>query len=355
MQRISRRKFLTWLAALSGAATAEPLLTACRRAGIPATVQADLQESSPTVRPPASTTNPGQQPANPTSETGPDPSGQPTAVDSHAALPDLVVSHGNDPEQTVMLAIEALGGMQRFVPQGARVVIKPNICVAYHSYEYAATTNPFVIGALVKLCLQAGAKSVRVMDYPFGGSAEEAYAVSGIQEQVQAAGGEMTSMSRLKFIPVDIPGGKSLAKAAIYDDILNADVLINVPIAKHHSLARLTLGMKNLMGTIQDRPAMHADLGQRLADLTSRIYPTLTVVDAMRILMNHGPTGGSLDDVRQTETVIASPDIVAADSFAASLFGLQPDELAYISAGSAMGLGQKDLASLRIEEINANP
>jgi uncharacterized protein (DUF362 family) len=193
------------------------------------------------------------------------------------------------------------------------------------------------------------------MDHPFGGTPEEAYAVSGIQEQVHAAGGEITSMSRLKFIPIDIPSGKSLAKTAIYDDILNADVLINVPIAKHHSLARLTLGMKNLMGTIQDRPAIHADIGQRLADLTSRIYPTLTVVDAIRILMNHGPTGGSLEDVKKMDTVIVSPDIVAADSFAAALFGLRPDDLAYVSAGAAMGLGRKDLENLRIEEINATP
>ena len=137
----------------------------------------------------------------------------------------------------------------------------------------------------------------------------------------------------------------------IFDDVLNADVLINVPIAKHHSLARLTLGMKNLMGVIRDRPSIHRNIGQRLADLTSRVYPTLTVVDAVRILVANGPTGGNLDDVRKTDTVIASPDIVAADSYASTLFGLRPEELAYIQAGAAMGLGRSELGTLKIEEI----
>jgi uncharacterized protein (DUF362 family) len=137
----------------------------------------------------------------------------------------------------------------------------------------------------------------------------------------------------------------------IYDDVLKADVLINVPVAKHHSLARLTLGMKNLMGVIKNRDPIHHNMGQRLADLTSRIHPILTVIDAVRILRDHGPTGGNLEDVQAMNTIIASPDIVAADSYAASLFGLKPDELHYIVAGAAMGLGRSDLENLKIEEV----
>ena len=125
-----------------------------------------------------------------------------------------------------------------------------------------------------------------------------------------------------------------------------------MPIAKHHSLARLTLGMKNLMGTIRDRGAIHANLGQRLADLTSLIRPTLTIIDAVRILMDNGPTGGDLGDVKKLDTVIVSPDIVAADSYAATLFGLEPGDLGYIKAGSDMSLGRSDIRNLKIEEIN---
>jgi len=271
----------------------------------------------------------------------------PTAV----SYPDLVVARGPTPEHLVRQGLAALGGMPRFVHPGARVVIKPNICVAYHSYEYAATTNPWVVGELVRQCLAAGAAQVTVMDSPFGGSAEQAYAISGIEAQVQAAGGEMHLMRSFKYVATDLPQGRDLHALEIYDDVLNADVLINVPIAKHHSLARLTLGMKNLMGVIRDRPLMHQAIGQRLADLASRVRPALTIVDAVRMLMAHGPSGGSLADVRQADTLILSTDIVAADSYAATLFGLQPDDLPYLRAGRDMGLGQSDLGAMRIEEL----
>jgi uncharacterized protein (DUF362 family) len=279
------------------------------------------------------------------------PTATPSAEPS-LAQPHLVVARNGEPEEMVRRALAALGGMGRFVKPGDDVIVKPNICVAYHTYEYAATTNPWVVGALVKLALDAGARRVRVMDYPFGGSAEQAYVTSGIQEQVRSAGGQMEAMTQFKFVDANIPEGVDLQQCKIYDDVLKADVLIDVPIAKHHGLARLTLGMKNLMGVIYDRPAMHRNLGQRLADLSSRVRPTLTVVDAVRILMDHGPTGGSLEDVRQADTLIVSPDLVAADSYAATLFGLKPDDLAYVRAGAQMGLGRSNLSSLRIEEIN---
>jgi uncharacterized protein (DUF362 family) len=266
-------------------------------------------------------------------------------------VPDIAVARGGEPEALVRGALAALGGMERFVPKNASVIIKPNICVAYHTYEYAATTNPWVVGALVKACLEAGARSVQVTDFPFGGSAEEAYAISGIQEQVEGAGGEMIYMSKFKFVNADIPEGQDLKKTKAFGDALEADVLIDVPIAKHHGLARLTLGMKNLMGLIQDRGSIHANLGQRVAELTSLFRPTLTVVDAVRILMNNGPTGGDLGDVKQLDTVVISPDIVAADSYATTLFGLRPEDIAYIPAAAAMGLGRSDLSNLKIEEI----
>jgi uncharacterized protein (DUF362 family) len=137
----------------------------------------------------------------------------------------------------------------------------------------------------------------------------------------------------------------------MYEDVINADVVINVPIAKHHSLARLTLGMKNLMGVIRDRPMMHTNIGQRLADLTSRVRPALTVVDAVRMLMRNGPTGGNLADVVKADYVIASHDIVAADSYTAERFGVTPLSLSYVQAGTAMGLGRSDLENLDIHDI----
>jgi uncharacterized protein (DUF362 family) len=133
---------------------------------------------------------------------------------------------------------------------------------------------------------------------------------------------------------------------------LDADVLINVPIGKDHSLGRLTLGMKNLMGVTLNRGEFHSNLGQRLADLSSLVRPTLTVVDAVRILMDHGPTGGSLDDVKLANTIIASHDVVAADAYAATLFGLTGADVPAVVAGAEMGLGTMDLGRIKVQEIS---
>jgi uncharacterized protein (DUF362 family) len=354
MTQVSRRDFLRMLAMGAGALTLEQLLAACgmnpTTAVLPATplpsptqqAQANLPSQSPTAT--ASAVGPATAAPSAATET-------PTALP--AGAPDLVVARGSDPETIVRRSLAAFGGIEKFVPKGANVVIKPNICVAYHTYEYAATTNPWVVGALVKSCLEAGASRVQVMDFPFGGTAQEAYGKSGIDEQVKAAGGEMVFMPGFKYVSADIPQGKDLKKTKVFGDVMKADVLINVPIAKTHSLARLTLGMKNLMGLIKDRSAIHINLGQRLADITSLFRPTLTVVDAVRILVANGPTGGNLDDVKQLDTVIVSPDIVAADSYATTLFGMRPEDIAYIPAAAAMGLGRSDLQSLKIEEVSA--
>jgi uncharacterized protein (DUF362 family) len=264
----------------------------------------------------------------------------------------LAVARGADPAEITRRAVAALGGIERFVKSGHDVIIKPNMCVDYHRPEYAATTNPTVVATLVSLCLGAGAKRVRVMDMPFGGLPDSAYTVSGIAGAVQAAGGEMEVMSRVKFVKTAIPAGRDITEWEIYQDVLKADVLINVPIAKHHSLARLSLGSKNLLGVVGKPNAIHRNLGQRVADLASLIRPTLSVVDAVRILVTHGPTGGSLNDVKQTDTIIASHDLVAADAYAATLFGLTGPDIAYIQAGADMGLGTMDLESIKIDEIS---
>ena len=313
--------------------TLPPLATA-----IPPTTRA----SAATTSAPSSTVAPTTEPAAPIAA--------PTTAD--AAYVAVARGAGADPAELTRRAIAALGGIERFVKPGADVIIKPNICNAYHGPEYASTTNPDVVAAIVALCLGAGATRVRVMDFPFGGSAQAGYESSGIAAAVKAAGGEMDTMNRLKFNKTAIPQGKILRSSNIYSDILDADTVINIPIAKTHGSATLTLGMKNLMGVIQGRNALHArGLHQCIADLNSAVRPQLTVVDAYRMLMANGPTGGNLDDVKQANTVIASADVVAADAYAATLFGMKPEAIGYIKLGAAMGLGTLDLKTLRIEEI----
>jgi len=242
--------------------------------------------------------------------------------------------------------------MERFVKPGQSVIVKPNICVAYHGPEYAATTNPQVVAELVKMCLEAGASSVMVMDHPFGGTAEQAYKISQIENAVKAVDGQMIIMGSAKFKDTEIPQGKDIKKWLIYQDALKADVIIDVPIAKTHGLARLTLAAKNLMGLTENRGGLHTNLGERMVDLYTLFKPKLIVVDAYRMLMAHGPTGGNLKDVKLAKTVIASHDIVAADAYATTLFGLKPEEISYIKAGAARGIGTMDLKSIKIEEIS---
>ena len=307
--KLTRRQFIQWASA-AGIGTA---LTAC---GGPATSE---EEASHVTQ------------------------GRPAAY--------LAVARGSDPKAITRAAIEAIGGIERFVTEGDNVIVKPNICVDYRTYEYGATTNPEVVATLVELCLGAGARRVRVMDTPFGGTPKSAYVRSGIADAVQAAGGEMEVMNHAKFLETEIPQGQDIARWPVYQDILSADVVINVPIAKHHNLARLSLGGKNLLGVILRPNMIHVNLGQRVADLISLVRPELTVVDAVRTLMTHGPTGGNLNDVRQADTVIASHDIVAADAYAATLFDLTGADISYIKAAAEMGLGTLDLESIQVEEI----
>ncbi|MBI5879224.1 MAG: DUF362 domain-containing protein [Chloroflexi bacterium] len=353
----TRRQFLRGAITVSAAAFVAQL-TGCAPAGSP----------TPTAVPPTIT----PEPPEPTAATAPAPTAsstpatraatalptkaQPTPVAAAPTAPVgtyLAVARGDDPAELARRAVRALGGMERFVQKGQSVLVKPNICVAYHGPEYAATTNPQVVAAIVQMCREAGASSVTVMDYPFGGSADQAYKISQIGDAVRAAGGQMVTMTALKFKETDIPAGKDIHKWPVYQDALKADVLIDVPIAKHHNLARLTLAHKNLMGLIQNRESIHSGIGERLADLATLFKPRLTIVDAYRMLMANGPTGGSLSDVKLQKTLIASADIVAADAYAATLFGLKPESISYIAASAARGTGTLDLKSIKIEEIAA--
>jgi uncharacterized protein (DUF362 family) len=355
MTKLSRRELLIRLAAGAGALTLQSLLAGC--APKPTEQPTHFPPTSLPTQPPAST-----QTAQSTSTSLPGtPTKTQTAAPSSTPLPqptatpapyDMVVARNGEPDALVRKAIEAYGGMQKFIKPGMKVIIKPNICVAYHTYEYAATTNPWVVGTLVKMCLEAGAASVRVMDQPFGGTAKDAYAKTGIEEQVKANGGEMVLMSAYKYVPAQIKKGIRLKSTVLYDEFLKADAIINVPIAKNHSLSLLTMGMKNLMGIVDDRVGMHGGLGQKLADLYTLVTPTLNVIDAVRILTGNGPTGGSLADVKKLNTIVVSQDIVAADSYAASFFNYLPEDLAYITAATAMKLGRSDLKNLKIQEIN---
>lgn len=260
----------------------------------------------------------------------------------------LIISEGTDPNSLIEKGFTALGGIGALIPKGATVVLKPNFSVPRRPEE-AATTNPQLVAAVVKQCLAAGAKEVKVIDYPFQ-SPPVCLTNSGIKKAVEAMGGKAYAINEQSFYTqVDI-GGKVLKTALFSKDVLNADVFINFPILKHHSMTKLTLGLKNMMGLVWDRGYFHrTDLTQCIAELASFRKPHLTIVDATRGIIDNGPTGPGT--IREWNQVIFGTDPVAVDTYAATLFGHKPTDIAYITAAAQLGMGQMDLRKLTVVKV----
>jgi uncharacterized protein (DUF362 family) len=245
-------------------------------------------------------------------------------------------------------ALEAIGGLKRFVGRGSVVWIKPNIGWD-RSPEQAANTNPDLVATVVRLCFEAGAKTVKVGDNPCD-LAVKSYANSGIADAARGAGAEVLMLDRTRFKETAV-NGERVKSIPIFPGILECDLVINIPVVKHHVLATGTLCMKNYMGVIENRRFFHQDIPTCLADITRFMKPRICILDGIRVLTAHGPKGGKLEDVAVKATVAAGTDIVALDSFGAELLGKQRAEIKSISIGEKAGLGKADYRSLALEEI----
>jgi uncharacterized protein (DUF362 family) len=262
------------------------------------------------------------------------------------------VVRGPSPERIVRAAVDALGGIRRFIAKGDVVVVKPNIGWDRRP-EQAATTNPEVVATLVKLCFEAGARKVKVFDRTCN-DARRCYVQSGIEAAARAAGAEVSFVDERRFREVPIPHGVAIKAWPIYIDLLEADKVISAPIAKHHGLCRLTLCHKNWMGVMgENRGRIHQRLDDTLVDISTVIKPAFTVLDAVRILTNHGPQGGDPADVRRLDTVIAGTDLVAIDAYGTTLFGLTGADIGYVREAARRGLGVMDLGRLSIRKFEA--
>ncbi|AJF08028.1 cytoplasmic protein [Geoalkalibacter subterraneus] len=263
----------------------------------------------------------------------------------------LARRQSSDIEELVSQTLSALGGMESFVRPGETVVIKPNIGWD-RTPETAANTHPLVVRALIEHCLEAGAKSVDLFDRSCN-DPRRCYVSSGIEEMVRGLKSDrvrISHMDRRAYREIAIRSGVELQRWPFYQPALDADRYINVPVAKHHGLSTLTLGLKNTMGVIGgNRGVLHRSLPEALADINTVVHSDLTVIDATRILVANGPQGGRLEDVREARTLIASPDIVAADSEATRLFDLEPHDLPMITVAARRGLGVMDPA--RVEQV----
>jgi uncharacterized protein (DUF362 family) len=265
------------------------------------------------------------------------------------ALPDLAIARARGPAELVDAALEAMGGMGRFISKGDAVVVKPNIGWD-RTPEQAADTNPVVVRTVIDQCFKAGAAKVIVVDNTCN-QARRCYTRSGISEAAEEAGADVRYINERKFKDTKV-GGEVLKNWLVYSDFLEADKIINVPIAKHHSLSRLTLSMKNWIGAVGGRRnQLHQKIGEVCADLSSFFKPSLTVLDAVRILRANGPQGGSLKDVQQMDTIAAGVNETSIDSFGASLFGLKPEDVSYVKVAAARGLGETDLTKINVVQV----
>lgn len=264
------------------------------------------------------------------------------------ANPDLFVLECTDYKKLIREGFNNLGGIEKFVKPGNYVVLKPNAAWERKPQD-AATTHPDLVEETIRLCLQAGARKVDIIEHTCD-NWQNSFKITGIADAVKRAGGNLISLSESgTFREIEIEKAKTLKKAMVASQVLEADVFINMPIAKDHGSATLTMGMKNHMGIVKDRGIFHTNgLHQCIADITSYIKPNLIIMDCTRILTTNGPKGPG--NVRILNKIILGTDQVAVDSLGATYFGYKPHDIGYIKIANEMGLGRSDIENLTICE-----
>jgi len=285
---------------------------------------------------------------------------------SHGLRPQLAIMHGDarpgelEPRIVRLMtraAVNALGGIRKLVKKGDRVVIKPNMAWN-RPPEMAANTNPWVVAALVEMCRGAGARWVKVMDHTISKDPRSCYQTSGIAQAAAQAGAQVAYVDRSRFVEVPIEDGYALTRWLFYDEFVSADlcdVLINVPVLKHHGTSRLSIGLKNVLGMAGgERGDLHKQIHRKIADLNRVVRADLTVMDAYRVMRLHGPTGGRLDDVDNSvegaRRIVAGVDPVAVDAYGAWMFGYKQGEIGFVDFAAQAGLGSADWRAAGVVE-----
>lgn len=265
-------------------------------------------------------------------------------------MPQMAVVSGGAPDALAAAAIAALGGMNRFISRGDVVVLKPNIGWD-RVPQQAANTNPDLVKAIARMCFEAGAKKVVVTDVSCN-DARRCFMRSGIARAAESAGATVLLPEERRFRDYRI-NGELLTVWPIYTPIIESDKIINMPIVKHHNLSRVTMGMKNWYGILGGRRnQLHQNVDIGIADLATFIRPTLTVLDAYRVLTANGPQGGNLNDVKLVKTVAAGTDPIAIDAFGATFLGLTAEQIPYINIGHERGLGNKNFSELQVKHVS---
>jgi uncharacterized protein (DUF362 family) len=340
MRQMDRRTFLLTTGRWLAVAAVAPTISGCARLLRWSDSQGGLNDSD------VASVDGGS------SSTATTASGLQTTTTGSPSTPDLAVIRGESPDINVRAAVAQLGGMERFVKRNAKVVVKPNVLTG-RAPEYAVCTNPIVIGAIVRMCYEAGAAQVTVLDNSTA-SPRAAFQEAGLTQATQEAGGTIKYLTNRNFETVSIPNAEALTSWPLVTDVFEADTFINVPICKVHGGAGLTLSMKNLMGIMGgNRGQVHTKMATKLSDLCTIVKPQLVILDAYRALVRNGPSGGNLKDVRMPKTCVAGTSQVAIDAYGCKIMGWQPLDLPTLAEASRRGLGDPDLAHYAIFEGTA--
>jgi len=282
------------------------------------------------------------------------PSANPLA--ETVALPDfsiagagrnLSIITGSDRVKTLNRALQALGGIEQFIKHGDRVVLKVNAAFASPA-SLGATSHPDLVGELVRLCFRAGAATVSVTDNPINDPAS-CFALSGIARAAESAGARVILPNASAFKPTTLAGGRLIKEwPLLFEPLRGATKLIGIAPIKDHHRSGASMTMKNWYGLLGGRRnVFHQDIHTIIFELAQLVRPTLVILDGTNTMMSNGPTGGSFEDLKATQTMIASTDQVAADAFGATLLGKTATDLPFIVKAAAAGVGTADYESLK--------
>jgi uncharacterized protein (DUF362 family) len=258
----------------------------------------------------------------------------------------LSIVTGTDRLKTVNRGLLALGGIDQFIKRGDRVVLKVNAAFASPP-ALSATTNPDLVAEIAKLCLRVGAASVIVTDNPIN-DPNSCFTLSGIAKAAGSAGAKMAFPSPGSFQPTTLTGGRLIRDwPLLFEPFMGATKLIGLAPVKDHHRSGASLAMKNWYGLLGGRRNIfHQDIFTIILELAMLVRPTLVILDGTTSMMTNGPTGGSLEDLKATNTMIVSTDQVAADAFGATLLGKTAADLPFIGKAAAAGLGTANYESL---------
>lgn len=263
---------------------------------------------------------------------------------------------GYDVMKMVKKAVDLIGGMETIIKKGDRVLIKPNLCTHREpEIKRKCTTSSLVVTAIIELIKEKAGRIVLVESDGFILDATRAFATTGIKEVAERFGIELLNLSKDEKVHIDLSGAKVVKEKEVARAIVECDKIINIPLLKTQLLTEVSISLKNILGLVGEGKhfpyTFHNVIDQTIVDINKSLHQkiALTVIDG--IIGHEGP-GPFYGTPIKTDLIIASRDLVAADSVASVIMGMNPSKIGHIKLASEQGLGQMRLERIEIKGEN---